>query len=34
MGKRGGFIVTNPNCTTTHLVCALKPCMTRSGSKL
>ncbi len=20
-----GFIVTNPNCTTTHLVCALKP---------
>ncbi len=25
--RRGwkGFIVTNPNCTTTHLVCALKP---------
>lgn len=23
-GSRG-FIVTNPNCTTTHLVCALKP---------
>ena len=25
--KRGwrGYIVTNPNCTTTHLVCALKP---------
>lgn len=25
--KRGwaGFITTNPNCTTTHLVCALKP---------
>jgi aspartate-semialdehyde dehydrogenase len=22
---RAGFIVTNPNCTTTHLVCALKP---------
>jgi len=22
---RSGFIVTNPNCTTTHLVCALKP---------
>jgi aspartate-semialdehyde dehydrogenase len=24
-GRRAGFIVTNPNCTTTHLVCALKP---------
>lgn len=24
-GGRSGFIVTNPNCTTTHLVCALKP---------
>jgi len=24
-GRRGGFIVTNPNCSTTHLVCALKP---------
>lgn len=24
-GKREGFIVTNPNCTSTHLVCALKP---------
>ncbi len=24
-GGRPGFIVTNPNCTTTHLVCALKP---------
>lgn len=24
-GKRAGFIVTNPNCTSTHLVCALKP---------
>ena len=23
--RRSGFIVTNPNCTTTHLVCALKP---------
>jgi aspartate-semialdehyde dehydrogenase len=22
---RPGYIVTNPNCTTTHLVCALKP---------
>ena len=20
-----GFIITNPNCSTTHLVCALKP---------
>jgi aspartate-semialdehyde dehydrogenase len=25
LGKKGGFIVTNPNCTSTHLVCALKP---------
>ena len=24
-GWQRGFIVTNPNCTTTHLVCALKP---------
>ncbi len=24
-GKREGYIVTNPNCTSTHLVCALKP---------
>ena len=24
-GKCAGFIVTNPNCTSTHLVCALKP---------
>ena len=24
-GKQVGFIVTNPNCTSTHLVCALKP---------
>ncbi|PKO23554.1 MAG: aspartate-semialdehyde dehydrogenase [Chloroflexi bacterium HGW-Chloroflexi-1] len=24
-GRRAGFIVTNPNCSTTHLVCALKP---------
>jgi len=24
-GWNRGFIVTNPNCTTTHLVCALKP---------
>ena len=24
-GWSRGFIVTNPNCTTTHLVCALKP---------
>jgi aspartate-semialdehyde dehydrogenase len=24
-GWKRGFIVTNPNCTTTHLVCALKP---------
>ncbi len=24
-GRGRGFIVTNPNCTTTHLVCALKP---------
>lgn len=24
-GKQDGFIVTNPNCTSTHLVCALKP---------
>ena len=24
-GWKNGFIVTNPNCTTTHLVCALKP---------
>lgn len=23
--RGAGFIVTNPNCTTTHLVCALKP---------
>ncbi len=23
--RLAGFIVTNPNCTTTHLVCALKP---------
>lgn len=25
LGKRDGFIVTNPNCSSTHLVCALKP---------
>lgn len=24
-GKKAGYIVTNPNCTSTHLVCALKP---------
>lgn len=24
-GKKGGYIVTNPNCSSTHLVCALKP---------
>ncbi len=24
-GGRVGFIVTNPNCSSTHLVCALKP---------
>ena len=24
-GGRPGFIVTNPNCSSTHLVCALKP---------
>jgi aspartate-semialdehyde dehydrogenase len=24
-GKQPGYIVTNPNCTSTHLVCALKP---------
>ncbi len=24
-GWSSGFIVTNPNCTSTHLVCALKP---------
>lgn len=24
-GKAPGYIVTNPNCTSTHLVCALKP---------
>ncbi len=24
-GKQVGFIVTNPNCSSTHLVCALKP---------
>lgn len=24
-GLGAGFVVTNPNCTTTHLVCALKP---------
>jgi aspartate-semialdehyde dehydrogenase len=24
-GGQGGFIVTNPNCSSTHLVCALKP---------
>jgi aspartate-semialdehyde dehydrogenase len=26
-----GFIVTNPNCTTTHLVCALKPLLDAFG---
>ncbi|HEX9117056.1 MAG TPA: aspartate-semialdehyde dehydrogenase, partial [Anaerolineae bacterium] len=33
--KRGwpGFIVTNPNCTTTHLVCALKPLQDAFGLK-
>ncbi|MCU0510256.1 MAG: aspartate-semialdehyde dehydrogenase [Anaerolineae bacterium] len=25
LGKKAGYIVTNPNCTSTHLVCALKP---------
>lgn len=25
LGKKPGYIVTNPNCTSTHLVCALKP---------
>ena len=25
LGKQAGFIVTNPNCSSTHLVCALKP---------
>ncbi len=25
LGKKAGFIVTNPNCSSTHLVCALKP---------
>lgn len=25
LGNRPGFIVTNPNCSSTHLVCALKP---------
>ncbi len=25
LGKQPGFIVTNPNCSSTHLVCALKP---------
>jgi aspartate-semialdehyde dehydrogenase len=25
LGRKGGYIVTNPNCTSTHLVCALKP---------
>jgi aspartate-semialdehyde dehydrogenase len=25
LGKEPGYIVTNPNCTSTHLVCALKP---------
>lgn len=25
LGKKPGFIVTNPNCSSTHLVCALKP---------
>ncbi len=24
-GRQPGFIVTNPNCSSTHLVCALKP---------
>jgi aspartate-semialdehyde dehydrogenase len=24
-GQKAGYIVTNPNCTSTHLVCALKP---------
>ena len=33
--KRGwsGFITTNPNCTTTHLVCALHPLHVRFGIK-
>lgn len=25
LGKKPGYIVTNPNCSSTHLVCALKP---------
>lgn len=25
LGKQPGYIVTNPNCSSTHLVCALKP---------
>lgn len=25
LAKQPGFIVTNPNCSSTHLVCALKP---------
>jgi aspartate-semialdehyde dehydrogenase len=25
LGRQAGFIVTNPNCSSTHLVCALKP---------
>ena len=31
--KNGGFIVTNPNCTTIHLVLALKPLQDRFGLK-
>ncbi len=31
--ERGGFIVTNPNCTTIHLVLALKPLQDAFGLK-
>ncbi len=32
-GAKGGFIVTNPNCTTIHLVLALKPLQDAFGLK-